>query len=197
MELLRLKKRLVVARKGHKLLKDKQDELMRRFLEYIQENKRVREDVEKRLSYAYSTFLIARGSLMKEVLEGAIASPYGEYLLEVKKVNILNLKVPQFKVKLPKGTPLSYGFIETCGDLDNSILTFFKALPSLIKLAEIEKSVAYLADEIERTRRRVNALEYILIPNLEETIRYINIKLTELERSNLTRLMKVKDLVGR
>jgi len=198
MELTRLKKRLKVARRGHKLLKDKRDELMKKFLELVRKNKELREKVEEMLMKVHSSFLIARAVLSAEVLEEALMFPKQSVSLEVSTENIMSVDVPvlEFKTKSDDtGDIFPYGFISTSGELDNAILNLSEVLPYMLDLARMEKTAQLLAEEIEKTRRRVNALEYVLIPQLAETIKYITMKLDESERGNLTRLMKVKDMM--
>ena len=194
MELLRLKKRLVLARRGHKLLKDKEDELMRQFLDLVNKNRALRERLETQLIAAFKKFLMARAVMDKESMEEAIMFPKQKLELSVSTASIMNLRVPRFELK-SEGTVHSYGFVNTSAELDSALQVYSDLLPEMVKLAEAESSVQLLADEIEKTRRRVNALEYVLIPNLEETIRYITMRLNEMERSNLTRLMKIKEIV--
>ncbi len=195
MELLRLKKRLFLARRGHKLLKDKQEELMKRFLSLIEESKRLREEMEEKLRVACASFLSARGIMSGEVLEEAILFPGKKVTVETLVVPVMNLRLPRFELR-EEGELFCYGLAGTSGDLDVALSLLSEALPLMLKLAEAEKWIEVVAEEIERTRRRVNALEYILIPSLEETIRFIGMKLSERERGNLTRLMKVKEMVS-
>ena len=198
MVLTGLKKRLKTARRGHKLLKDKRDELMKKFLDIVRENKRLREEVERKVSIVHSRFVMARALMNAEVLEEALMSPKVEVNLKASTKNIISVDVPVLEYTTEgggEGDIYPYGFANTTGELDEAIATLSELVPELLKLAEMEKSAQLLADEIEKTRRRVNALEYVLIPNLEETIKYIVMKLDENERSNLTRLMKVKDMV--
>ncbi len=194
MVLLRLKRRVALARRGHKLLKDKQDELMRRLMDLVRTISDLRERVEKELTETIHRFLFARASMDPEAVEEAFLIPKKEVSLEVKKRSLMNIKVPFFE-EVFKGEIYCYGFANTSGELDASLLALDRVLEHLIDLAEKEKTLQLLADEIERTRRRVNALEYILIPNLDETIRYIQMKLAEIERGDLTRLMRVKEVV--
>lgn len=196
MELLKLRKRLVLARRGHKLLKDKQEELMKHLLVLMEENQRLRREVEAKLREGYTSMAWARGAIFKEMLEEAVLYPKQKVDLELSTIPVMNLRLPKLKFE-QRGEVDCYGFVETSADLDRALSIISGALPSMIRLAEIERSVELLADEIEKTRRRVNALEYILIPNLEETIRYISMKLSEMERATTVRLMKVKELVGR
>ncbi len=194
MELQNLKKRVKTAKRGHKLLKDKMDELMRNFLQLIHETRSIRENVEKELAGAYKSFIVARAVMSSDTLEEAIMSPSRLIKLKYKTVPIMNLREPEFELEA-EGDVHCYGFNFTSADLDFAIETFGKVLEDLIKLAELENKVKDLAYEIETTRRRVNALEYVLIPNLEETIKYISMKLSEMERSNLSRLMRLKEIV--
>ncbi len=198
MELTRLKKRLKVARRGHKLLKDKRDELMKKFLEMVRKNKDLREKVEEMLMKVHSNFLVARSVMSSEILEEALMFPKQKVSLQVSTKNIMSVDVPVLGFQRESDDESNiypYGFATTSGELDQSIGTLSEVLPYMLELAEIEKSSQLLAEEIEKTRRRVNALEYVLIPQLTETIKYINMKLEENERGNLTRLMKVKDMM--
>lgn len=198
MVLTGLKKRLKTAQRGHKLLKDKRDELMKRFLEIVRENKQLREEVEEKLNIVNSKFVMARALMNSELLEEALMFPKQHVELTASTRNIMSVDVPvlEFKADMNgEGDIYPYGFVNTSAELDGAIATLSELAPKLLKLAELEKSAQLMADEIEKTRRRVNALEYVLIPNLEETIRFIVMKLDENERGNLTRLMKVKDMV--
>ena len=196
MELLKLKKRLILAHRGHRLLKDKQDELMRNFLSLIEEIKVLRLLVEKGLFQAYGSFLIARSTMGREFLEEALMASHLETNLEVAYVPLLNLRVPSYELRMV-GDYFSYGLFTTSMELDGALKRYRELIPRMVELAEKGKRLEMLSYEIERTRRRVNALEHILIPNILETISYISMKLEELERSNLTRLMKIKDIVRR
>ena len=201
MELNRLKKRLKMAQRGHKLLKDKRDELIRQFLILVRKNKDLREHIEEELSAAFSKFLLARAVMPSENLEEALMYPTKKLSLEISKQNIMSVYAPKFvwaEEESGRGEDSSiypYGFVDTSAELDISIETLSDILPRLMELAEVEKAVQLLAEEIEKTRRRVNALEYVLIPKLEGTIKYITMKLEENERGALTRLMKIKDVV--
>jgi len=197
MELTRLKKRLGVAVRGHKLLKDKRDEMVRRFIQYIRKNKELREKMEAELSKALGNFVMARAVMSSELLEEAIMVPARKVSLEVSRQNIMSVDVPviRFHEEETDSSRIPYGFATTSGELDESISTLSGILPLMLELAEVEKTCQMLADEIEKTRRRVNALEYVMIPQLEETIRSIIMRLEENERGNLTRLMKVKDMI--
>jgi V/A-type H+-transporting ATPase subunit D len=198
MELTRLKKRLVMARRGHKLLKDKRDELMKQFLDMIRRNRELRIKVEKLLVKAYGDFEIARAVMSANVMNESLMFPKQKMEVDVSTRNIMSVNVPVMEFNLESDNESSiypYGFAETSAQLDDSIESLYKVLPEMLELGVIEKSVQLLAAEIEKTRRRVNALEYVIIPQLNETIRHITMKLDENERGNLTRLMKVKDMM--
>lgn len=194
MELLKLKRRIGLARRGHKLLKSKLDELFQRFFPLVQETKQLRDNVELGINTAFGNFILARSSMSRESISEAIM--YTQFRVRVQTALdvIMNLRVPNFKLNY-EGDILSYGFVDTSSQLDEALYNYLDVLPMMVKLAELEKTLEMIAYEIERTRRRVNALEYILIPNMVETIRYISQKLSEIERGNLTRLMKIKDIV--
>ena len=198
MELTNLKRKLVTARRGHKLLKDKRDELMRRFLELVRENKTLRLKVEAGIRQANAHMALARSVMSDEALSVALMMPAQKMELDVQEKNIMSVIVPQFRaeVKAAKdGEIYSYGYAFTSCDLDDAVLALSEIMPDLLKLAEIEKTCQLLAGEIEKTRRRVNALEHVMIPQYEDTIKYITMKLDEAERSSTTRLMKVKDMM--
>lgn len=198
MELTRLKKRLQMARRGYKLLKDKRDELMKKFLELAVRNKEFREKAEQMMLRYHESFTDARGGMEPEMLEEALMFPKQPLLLTVSKSSLMNVEVPEFSLNYQDGGEMDvhpYGFAFTTGELDRSMEILTESLPRLLELAQVEKAVRLLSDEIEKTRRRVNALEYVLIPQLNETIKYISMKLEENERGNLTRLMKVKDMM--
>lgn len=199
MELTRLKKRLTTATRGHKLLKDKQDELMRRFIDLVKYNNELRKDVEEKIKNSLKDFVMARALMSSEILEEAIMYPKEKISLNVNIKNIMSVNVPEMKFKRlledDNGSIYPYGYSNTSAELDDAIEKLYGILPKLLELAEIEKSTQLMADEIEKTRRRVNALEYMTIPQLEETIKYIQMKLEENERGALTRLMKVKSIL--
>jgi len=194
MELLRLRKRLGLAQRGHKLLKDKQDELMKRFMGLVHQIKDLRLSVEEELEQAWRRFLVARSMGGSQVVENAVSAPTRKTSVEVGREQVMNLVVPVFKLKT-EGKLASYGLAATPAELDTSLVAMEKVLGRMVELASKEKALELIGDEIERTRRRVNALEYILIPNLEETIRYISMKLSEMERGNITRLMRIKEII--
>jgi len=198
MVLTTLKKRLKVASKGHKMLKDKRDELMKQFLELARENKALREQVEANIGDVYSNFVIASAVMSTEVLNEALMFPKQGVSIDVGNKNVMSVNVPIFDFKTTTNDTSNiypYGFASTSAELDNAIENLSDIFPELLRLAAVEKEVQLLAAEIEKTRRRVNALEYVMIPQLEETIKYIQMKLDENERGNQIRLMKVKDMM--
>ena len=198
MELTRLKKKLVTAVRGHKLLKDKRDELMRQFLDEVRENKALREEVETALVSANQNFMLARAGMPDEMLNTALLAPKQELTISAGTQNVMSVEIPDFdfKTRTPDQNDMySYGFAFTTGDLDDAILSLSEVFPKMLKLAEVEKSCQLMAAEIEKTRRRVNALEHVMIPELQTNIKYITMKLDENERSTQIRLMKVKDMM--
>ena len=198
MELTRLKKKLTTAVRGHKLLKDKRDELMRQFLELVRENKALREKVEAGIAAANQNFVLARSGMTDEALNVALMAPKQEVYLESETRNVMSVEIPVFHYKTRTSDAndiYSYGFAFTSSDLDDAVKSLADLLPDMLRLAEIEKSCQLMAAEIEKTRRRVNALEHVMIPETRENIRYIPMKLAENERSSQVRLMKVKDMM--
>ncbi len=198
MELTNLKRKLVTARRGHKLLKDKRDELMRQFLDMIRENKNLREQVEEAIEGANKKMAFARSVVQGQILDTALMLPKQKMKLDIKEKNVMSVLIPEYSVEYKTADPddiYSYGYVYTSGDMDGAIYSLSAVLPKMIRLAEVEKSCQLMASEIEKTRRRVNALEHVMIPRYEETIRYIKMKLDENERSTTTRLMKVKDMM--
>lgn len=199
MELTKLKKRLQTSTRSHKLLKDKQDELMRQFINLVKYNNNIRKEVEGQLEGSLKDFVMARAVMSSEFLEEAIAYPKEHITVEVGQKNVMSVNVPvmNFKRELEgdEGSIYPYGFANTSSELDDAIAKLYGILPKLLELAEVEKSCQLMADEIEKTRRRVNALEYMTIPQLQETIKYIRMKLDENDRSATTRLMKVKSMI--
>ena len=197
MELRRLRTRLKTAVRGHKLLKDKSDEMIRRFLIYVKENRKLREEIEKELQGALSSFMLARAVTSDAVIEESIAMPAAKVELTTGVQNVMSVDCPKFEIVGGNVTEkYPYSFASVSSELDESIATMSTMLVKLLKLAEIEKTCNMLADEIEKNRRRVNALEYVMIPQLEETIKYITMKLDENERSATIRLMKVKSMIN-
>ena len=198
MELSKIKKSLITAKRGHKLLKDKRDELMRQFLDVVKENKVLRQKVEEKLKNSSKIMTLAGAIMQKEALVSALLMPKQELNVKVSKKNVMSVDIPTFEVnkKTDSKTDIySYGFVNTSADLDTAISLLFDALDDMLKLAECEKTMQLMSLEIEKTRRRVNALEYVMIPNYEDTHKYIGMKLEESDRSNITRLLKVKDMV--
>lgn len=198
MELTRLKKKLAVAKRGHKLLKDKRDELMRQFLEIVRESKELRHEMEQMISRANKSMIMARSVMQKSELSASLMMPKQQVSIDVSQRNIMSVDVPVFKSKTKTDNPhdiYSYGYAFTSGDLDDGVRMLAEALPVILKLSEQENAVHLMASEIEKTGRRVNALEHVMIPDLQDTIRFITMKLDENERSSQTRLMKVKDMM--
>ena len=197
MELRRLKTRLKTATRGHKLLKDKSDEMIRQFMVYVRENKRLREEIEAELSSALKGFTLARAVSSNAVIEEAVMMPATKAEISLSSDNVMSVEVPSISVVEHEGQDkYPYSFDTVTSELDASIGTLSTLLVKLVKLAEVEKTCNMLADEIEKNRRRVNALEYVMIPQIEETIKYINMKLDENERASTIRLMKVKSMIG-
>ncbi|MGI6264598.1 MAG: V-type ATP synthase subunit D [Acutalibacteraceae bacterium] len=198
MELTNLKRKLTTARRGHKLLKDKRDELMRQFLDLIYENQRLRKEVEDGLLMANRRLALAASVVQPEILDTALLLPKQSMKLRITEKNVMSVNIPEYAVEYRTDDPedmFSYGFAATSADMDGAIHTLSELLPKMIRLAQVEKSCQLMASEIEKTRRRVNALEHVMIPRYEETIRFITMKLDENERSTITRLMKVKDMM--
>lgn len=196
MELRRLKTRLKTATRGHKLLKDKSDEMIRQFMVYVRENKRLREEIEAELSSALKGFTLARAVSSNAVIEEAVMMPATKAEISLSSDNVMSVEVPSISVVEHEGQDkYPYSFDTVTSELDASIGTLSTLLVKLVKLAEVEKTCNMLADEIEKNRRRVNALEYVMIPQIEETIKYINMKLDENERASMIRLMKVKSMI--
>jgi len=198
MELTRLKRRLKTATRGHKLLKDKRDEMVRQFMNYVRRNRALRKEIEELLSAAMNRFNIAGARMGEATINEALLCPVREANIILGKQNIMNVDVPTIRIDtLSDTSDLPYGFAFTSGELDGAVLDMAKLMPKLIELAEVEKTCNMLADEIEKTRRRVNALEHVMIPEMQETIKYITMKLEDNERSTTTRLMKVKEMIAK
>jgi len=194
MELLRLHKRLALAKRGHKLLKDKQNELVKRLLDIIGEINKRRANLKDILQKAYGNLLVTKASLWQPLWMGIFISPDVNLEVRTTIVPIMNLRLPKFEYLL-KGNPNSYSWSETPASMHDAVSGFRQALGLMIGLSQYEKWVYIISKEVEKTRRRVNVLEYILIPNLKETIKSINMKLSELERGNIVRMLKIKELV--
>ena len=200
MELTRLKGRLRTAQRGHKLLKDKRDELMKQFMEVVRENRALRRRVEEQLMRAQSSFTVAAAVMSPEMLEQSLLYPKQSVELDMTFQNIMSVDVPQYHFRThsqDSGEIYPYGFANTSGELDDAVSAMSQVFQDMLKLAEIEKTSQLLAEEIEKTRRRVNALEYVKIPEMQKNIKYIPMKLDENERANTIRLMKVKELLLR
>lgn len=198
MELTRLKGKLRTAQRGHKLLKDKRDELMKQFMEVVRENRALRRRVEEQLMRAQSSFTVAAAVMSPEMLEQSLLYPKQSVELDMTFQNIMSVDVPQYHFRTHSQDPgeiYPYGFANTSGELDDAVSAMSQVFQDMLKLAEIEKTSQLLAEEIEKTRRRVNALEYVVIPNTQDAIRYITMKLDENDRATTTRLMKVKDML--
>ena len=198
MELTRLKGRLKTAQRGHKLLKDKRDELMKQFMDVVRENRALRKRVEEGLMRAHGSFTVAAALMSPEMLEQSLLYPKQSVELDMSFQNIMSVDVPHYHFKTKSQDPgevYPYGFAQTSGELDDAVDAMSQVFADMLKLAEVEKTSQLLAQEIEKTRRRVNALEYVKIPQMEEAIQYITMKLDENERANTIRLMKVKDML--
>ena len=198
MELTRLKGRLKTAARGHKLLKDKRDELMKQFLEIVRRNRELRAKVEQGLERANAAFTVASAVMSPEMLEQALLYPKQSVELDMTFKNIMSVNVPQYQFRTRNDDPTEiypYGFAQTSGELDAALEELAAVFQDMLELAQVEKTMQLLAEEIEKTRRRVNALEYVMIPDFQQKIRYISMKLEENERGNITRLMKVKDMI--
>lgn len=196
MELTKQKKKLATATGGHKLLKDKRDELMRQFLDLVRENRALRRKVEAGIIKANKNFVLAKAGMDDETVNAAFMAPRQSVQLEAGSRNVMSVDVPVFTFQTRTADPndiYSYGYAFTSSDLDDAVESLSEIFEDMLKLAEIEKSCQLMAAEIEKTRRRVNALEHVMIPNAQENIKYIQMKLDENERSTQIRLMKIKD----
>lgn len=195
MELSNLKKRRQVAVRGHKMMKDKRDELVRRFIVYARRNKELRDEVEQKLSAAMRSFVLARASMSSAEIEEALMYPARAASVDAQTTSVLSIPVPKLAMETQEGYSYPYGYATTSAELDAAVQQLAESLLLLLELAEVEKACSRLADEIEKTRRRVNALEYVMIPQFNETIRSIQMKLEENDRQNTTRLMKTKEML--
>ncbi len=195
MELLKLKRRTVIAKRGHKLLKDKLDELMKQFLNLVKKNRVLREELESKLAQSYLLFALARSEVAVEIIEEALLYSHAQAGVEITTKSLMGVVVPKMEL-IQEGTFDCYSLGTTPALLDEALQSFNEALPLMVELASLEKAVELLAVEIEKTRRRVNALEYVLIPQLEETITFVTMKLDEMERSYRTQLMVIKEMVS-
>ena len=197
MVLKQLKARLKTARRGHKLLKDKRDEMMRQFMDIVKKNKELRINVEKGLTDSFAALQVASAIMSPEILEQSLLYPRQSVELDVKYKNIMSVNVPlyEYRTKGDSSDIYPYGFAQTSGELDDALEYMSKVFEDMLKLAEVEKTMQLLADEIEKTRRRVNALEYVMITELEKNIKFITMKLEENENATKVRLLKVKEMV--
>jgi len=198
MELTRLKGRLKTAQRGHKLLKDKRDELMKQFMDVVRENRALRRRVEEGLMRAHGSFTVAAALMSPEMLEQALLYPKQSVELDMSFENIMSVDVPRYHFHTNSQSPgevYPYSFAQTSGELDDAVDAMSQVFQDMLRLAEVEKTSQLLAEEIEKTRRRVNALEYVKIPDMQASIKYITMKLDENERANTIRLMKVKDMI--
>ncbi len=197
-ELTRLKNRLRTSMRGHKLLKDKRDELMKQFMDVVRENRALRKRVEEGLMRAHGAFTVAAALMSPEMLEQSLLYPKQNVELDMTFQNVMSVDVPQYQFHTSNqnaGDIYPYGFAQTSGELDDAVDAMSRVLQDMLRLAEVEKTSQLLAEEIEKTRRRVNALEYVKIPEMQANIKYITMKLDENERANTIRLMKVKDMI--
>ena len=197
-ELTRLKARLKTSIRGHKLLKDKRDELMKQFMDVVRENRALRQKVEQALMQAHGSFTVASAIMSTEMLEQSLLYPKQSVELDMTFQNVMSVNVPVYHFKTRSddaGEIYPYGFATTSGELDDAVDALSGVFQDMLKLAQIEKTSQLLAEEIEKTRRRVNALEYVKIPQMQEAIKYITMKLDENERASTIRLMKVKDMI--
>ncbi|HNZ77472.1 MAG TPA: V-type ATP synthase subunit D [Bacilli bacterium] len=195
MELTRLKRQLATAKRGHKLLKDKQDEMIRQFMLLIRKNRSLRIEVEEALSQIMKKFSMAKLKMSRVGMIEAMMVPSQATTIEVGSKSVMNIRIPTIKYETQKAIDLTYGFAFTPSELDQSIIDLSHLLPKMIELAQLDKSCDMLSKEIEKTRRRVNAIEFIMIPDMTESIRYIQMKLEDNERSNIIRLMKSKEII--
>ena len=198
MVLNQLKGRLKTARRGHKLLKDKRDELMRQFMDVVKLNKQLRTRVEEGLTQAFASQQVASAIMSPEMLEQALLYPRQSVELGMTFKNIMSVNVPRYSFHTKNNDPTEiypYGFAQTSGELDDALDKLARVFEDMLELAQVEKTMQLLAEEIEKTRRRVNALEYVMIPELEGNIKYISMKLEENENATKVRLLKVKEMV--
>jgi V/A-type H+-transporting ATPase subunit D len=194
MELLRLRRRVMLASRGHRLLSEKRDEISRQLIQIAREIRPLRQKVEKELSETFRRFMLARATVEPEHTKAALAVPTKKFSLAINLANVMNVKVPHLTKDI-SGEIICYGYATTSGEMDVALLALERAFDHLIELSEKEKQAALLATELQMTRRRVNVLEHVVIPELHETIRFIFDKLAEAERDNISRLMKIADII--
>lgn len=194
MELLKLKRRLELANRGYKLLKDKRDALIQKFIKLVQENRKTREDFDSKIRDCMNEFLLATIYMGENDLNSIFSFPQRTTKVKTAYQNIMSVKVPKYQI-VEKGNLFTYGMIDTSPELDNSLKKYQEITPLMIKMAELDKAIVLLTEEIEKTRRRVNALEYVMIPNLEDTIKFITMKLDEMARSSNSAIMRIKEMI--
>ncbi len=198
MQLTKLKRQLTTAVRGHKMLKDKRDELMKQFLDLVRETRDLRDKVENNIKECNAHFVNASAIMSKQALDASLMSPKQQVSIETTSKNVMSVEIPEFSASSrtsDDGDIFPYGFAFTSFELDDAVMSLNEVLPDLIKLAQMEKSCELMSNEIEKTRRRVNSLEHVMIPRYQDTIKYISMKLEENDRSSRTRLMKVKDML--
>lgn len=200
-ESINMKKSLKTAQRGHKLLKDKLDELVKKMLELVRENQKLRKEVDEMLKNAYQNFMLAKAVIGEQYIEESLVIPNQSVSVDISEKSIMSVKIPQFNFKKitnsddNSGSKVLYGFAYTTSELDKAIESFSEVSESLLKLAQNEKAIELISLEIEKTRRRVNAIENVTIPNYIDTIKYIGLKLSEDERASTSRLMKIKEML--
>jgi V/A-type H+-transporting ATPase subunit D len=194
MELLRLRKRISLARRGHRLLSEKRDEISRQLIRIARDIQPLRKKVESELLQTFRRFMLARATMEPEDVKVALAVPTKKFKMAIEFASVMNVKVPRL-IKEIEGEILCYGYAHTSGELDVALLSLERALDSLVELAQKEKQARLLAVELQMTRRRVNVLEHVVIPEIQETIKFIYDKLSEAERDNISRLMKITDII--
>ncbi len=194
MELLRLRRRTALAKKGHKLLKDKLDGLIQRLLQVVKAHRHLSNKLEQELIIIFQQLALGSAQTDPKVLEAAALIPTCTASVDISIKNIMGVKIPQYKSKV-EGQPISYGYADTSAELDQALTSFRAIMDELVQLAEHNKAILVMARNIIEIKRRVNALEYIMIPELEGSVRYIRMKLSEMERSTTVTLLKIKDIV--
>lgn len=194
MELLQLRRRVALATRGHHLLSEKRDEISRQLIKIAKEIQPLRQKVEDQLRQTFRRFTLARSSMEPEDVKAALETPTKKFSLVINLASVMNVRVPELSKKI-EGDIICYGFATTSGELDVALLSLENAFDSLLELAAKEKQARMLGMELQMTRRRVNVLEYIVIPEMKEKIKYIYSKLGEAERDNTTRLMKIADMI--
>lgn len=194
MELLRLRKRIVLAKRGHRLLSEKRDEISRQLIQIARDIQPLRKKVEEALLLTFRRFMLARATMEPEDVKAALAAPTKRFKMAIEFASVMNVRVPRLSKDI-EGDIICYGYRCTSGELDVALQSLEKAIDSLVELAQKEKQARLLAVELQMTRRRVNVLEHVVIPDIVDTIKFINTKLGEVERDNITRLMKITDII--